>query len=325
MVSMDATGIIGLGVDFETILGKNHEIFHAHEMLFASSKEKRALFALFNLAPQWLLKFIPSSTAKRMDRAHDIMTNVCRQTIRKRMDQLEKGEDQDLYFLTNLVKSDLFDEEKAIAQIVVILGAGFESTGGTLSWALYCLANYPDVQKMLREELAHAKAGRESLEEEEYDRLSMLNAIVMEATRLYLAFPLLLRKSIRDTTINGQLVPKGTYVGMCTRAINCAHHLWGPDAEKFNPERWIDRSDAQNHRINALGGAPASVCMLSFFHGTKSCVGRALALAQMKRQIAVLVERFLIERTENSDPRPCGLFATRPPSSLQLRFTELDM
>ena len=167
---------------------------------------------------------------------------------------------------------------------------------------------------------------RERVFKEEYDRLPMLNAVVMEATRLYPAFPLLLRKTIRDTTINGQLVPEGTYVGVCTRAINCAHHLWGADAEKFNPERWIERSDAHmNPRINALGGAPASVCILSFFYGTKSCVGRALALAQMKRQIAVLVERFLIERTENLDPRPLGLIATRPPSSLQLRFTGLDM
>ncbi|PLB52315.1 cytochrome P450, partial [Aspergillus steynii IBT 23096] len=323
MVSMDVTGLIALGVDFETILGKNHEIFHAHEVLFESNKEKRSLFTLYNIAPQWILNLIPSATAKEMDQAHDIMTDVCRRTIRQRLDQLEKGEEKDLDFLTNLVKSESFDEEKAIAQIVVIIGAGFESTGGTLAWVIYCLATYQESQQRLREELIHAKDGKGSLEEEDYDRLPMLNAIVMEATRLYPTFTLLLRKAIRDTTICDQVVPKGTFVGMCTRAINCAQHLWGADAEKFKPDRWIDQSDSESPKIEALGGAPASVCMLSFFHGIRSCVGRALALAQMKRQVALLVERFHIERTENSDPRPVGLFATGPPPTLKLRFTEL--
>lgn len=200
----------------------------------------------------------------------------------------------------------------------------FESTGSTLAWMVHCLANDQDAQMKLREELMHAKNGRSSLDEDEFDQLPMLNAVVMETTRLYPTFSLLLRKAIRDTTINNQVIPKGTFVGMCPHAVNYAHHLWGEDAEKFNPERWIDRSEPQNPKIDALGGAPAAICMLSFFHGTRSCVGRALALAQMKRQAALLVERFHIERTENSDPRPVGVFATGPPASLHLRFTELE-
>ncbi|KAK1146580.1 hypothetical protein N8T08_003010 [Aspergillus melleus] len=125
----------------------------------------------------------------------------------------------------------------------------------TLSWALYCLATYPDIQKMFREELAHTKAGRESLEEEEYDRLSMLN-----------------------------------------------RHSHG------------------GHQTISCNSTPPSQSHPRYDHQRSTSSQR-----HMKRQTAVLVERFLIERTENSDPRPCGLFVTRPPSSLQLRFTGLNM
>jgi cytochrome P450 len=126
MVSLDITGIIALGVDFETILGKNHEIFQAYEMLFTSTNEKRTLFMLYNLAPQWVLSLLPFPVAEKMDEARKLLANVCRQIIQGRLKQLERreAESQPLDFLTNLVLSDFFDEDAAIAQIVVILGAG---------------------------------------------------------------------------------------------------------------------------------------------------------------------------------------------------------
>lgn len=124
-VSMDVTGIFALGVDFETVLGRNKEIIHAHETFFESTEEKRSLFTIFNLAPQWLANLVPSTTAKRMDHAHDVLTEVCRRIIRQRMDQMEKEEDKAPDFVANLVKSNFFDEDKAIAQILIIIGAGY--------------------------------------------------------------------------------------------------------------------------------------------------------------------------------------------------------
>ncbi|RAH74947.1 cytochrome P450 [Aspergillus aculeatinus CBS 121060] len=123
-----------------------------------------------------------------------------------------------------------------------------------------------------------------------------------------------------------QPIPKNTFVGLCTRAINHAEHLWGPDAAAFRPERWLERSaEGPGLLISPLGGAPASVCMLSFFHGTRSCVGRDLALAQMKRQIAVVVRRFRLETVGRvEEVRPCRLFATTPAPDLLVRFTELE-
>ncbi|KZN86762.1 Cytochrome P450 [Penicillium chrysogenum] len=322
-VSLDVTGIISLGVDFETILGNHQEVFKAHEMLFTSTSEKKLLFLLFNIMPPWLLNILPSQVTKRLDGAHETLVKVCRRVIRERLTQLERGEPQPLDFLTNLVKTDSFSEDAAIAQIVVILGAGYESTGGTLAWAIYCLAKHQDTQVKLRQELAQARNGRETIDEKVYEKLPLLNAVVMEVTRLYPAFSLLLRKAIRETTINGRIIPRGTYVGLCPHAINYAEHLWGPDADKFKPDRWISESDLSSP--DQSGGAPSPICMFSFFYGARSCVGRALALAQMKRQLAVLVERYhLLRVDEKYDPRPSGLFATSPPHDLQIKFTKIS-
>ena len=35
-------------------------------------------------------------------------------------------------------------------------------------------------------------------------------------------------------------VPKGTIVGLGIYGVNRDKDVWGPDAEQFNPERWLN-------------------------------------------------------------------------------------
>lgn len=56
---------------------------------------------------------------------------------------------------------------------------------------------------------------------------------------------MILRKAIRNTYISGHLVHADTYITIVLRTINQTKHLWGPDAELFLPEIWIDWYDAK--------------------------------------------------------------------------------
>lgn len=199
----------------------------------------------------------------------------------------------------------------------------FESSGGSLSFVIYCLAANQDAQQSVRKEVLNAMGGKVALDND-YDRLPVLNAMVMESLRLFPSFGLLLRRAMRDTTIKGRFIPRGTNIGICPKAINCARHIWGDDAEVFNLERWIDRSDPENPRQVPTGGAPSTSCLLSFGYGTRACVGRHLAMAQIKRRIALIVERFHVETQDDKFPHPSGLFASTPPLDFRLLFTELD-
>ncbi|GKZ32171.1 hypothetical protein AbraIFM66950_001351 [Aspergillus brasiliensis] len=232
--------------------------------------------------------------------------------------------DSHLTYLANLMQSATLEQDEYIAQVNAILAAGFESSGGSLSYVIYCLAANQDAQKSVREEVLNAKLGKVALDEE-YDRLPVLNAMVMESLRLFPSFGLLLRKAICETSIKGRFIPRGTNIGICPKAINCARHIWGDDAEEFSLERWIDRSNPENPKQVPTGGAASTVCMLSFGYGTRSCVGRHLAMAQMKRQIALIaliVERFHVETEDHKFPHPSGIFASTPPLDFRLQFTE---
>ncbi len=66
-----------------------------------------------------------------------------------------------------------------------------------------------------------------------------LNAVCNEVLRYFGPVPLTIREGRRDTdTYLDTKVPKGTriilYHGLSTKSFE----LWGPDALKFDPDRW---------------------------------------------------------------------------------------
>ncbi|PYH67476.1 cytochrome P450 [Aspergillus vadensis CBS 113365] len=321
--TMDTAGMVALGIDLETIKGKNIPLFKAMKTLFTSNRQKKKRFVLHNLLPRWIDRLIPSHEEGEMDTAKSVLFTGIRSMVQIGLAETDRKDDH-LTYLSNVFQMGALEKDEYIGQINAILAAGFESSGGSLSFVIYCLAANQDAQQLVRKEVLHSKGENVTLDEDEYDRLPVLNAMVMESLRLFPSFGLLLRKAIRDTNIKGRHIPRGTNIAICPKAINCARHIWGDDAEMFNLERWIDRSDPENPKQVPTGGAPSTISMLSFGYGTRSCVGRHLAMAQIKRQIALIVERFHVETADDKFPHPSGLFAATPPLDLRLRFTELN-
>lgn len=94
--------------------------------------------------------------------------------------------------------------------------------------------------------------------------------IYLPALRLYPPVPLNGRTALKDTTIpvgggpkglSPIFIPKGMTVGYSVWAMHRRTDLWGPDAAKFNPERWE-------------GGKMRSWQYLPFNGGPRICLGR---------------------------------------------------
>ena len=60
-------------------------------------------------------------------------------------------------------------------------------------------------------------------------------------------------------------------------AINKMELFWGPDAEKYRPERWLD----PNALINAKE-MKSYRHILSFSDGPRTCLGKGFAVAEFK-------------------------------------------
>lgn len=120
--------------------------------------------------------------------------------------------------------------------------AGRDTTAQTLTWVFYCLATHPEVEKKAREELLSVlgKDGKPTYES--LKDLKYINAVFNECLRLYANVPGNILTCTKDTVLGGTgvTVRAGDRVQYSPWVMGRMQNIWGPDAEEFKPERWLD-------------------------------------------------------------------------------------
>jgi cytochrome P450 len=132
MISFDVMGIIALGLDFNSMLGQNLEIFDLFQTLFASDCLKKSHFMWHNCAPPWLITMFPSDMDRKMDFAHRQLRQSLQRLIPEKRASLKSTDLSDEDMLTQIACSGSFTQEEIIPQIVTTLAAGYVAP----SWAM---------------------------------------------------------------------------------------------------------------------------------------------------------------------------------------------
>ena len=202
--------------------------------------------------------------------------------------------------LSLLVKSNDFSDHELAHQVLTMMAAGHETTSSTLSWCLFLLAQHPDIQRKLREEIRSTFPSPDyiataSISASAIDALPLLNAVCQETLRLYPTVPVTTREVVKQTRLGNYVLPVGTNVYIIPWAINKATQFWGPDAMKFKPNRWIDADGTSNN----TGGATSNYSYMTFLHGPRSCIGQAFARSELKCLLAAVVGRYEFELTRD--------------------------
>jgi cytochrome P450 len=145
-------------------------------------------------------------------------------------------------------------------QLVTLLLAGHETTATALAWALHELAKDPEQEQRAR---AAAASGDDD----------HLEAVLKESMRLHPVIPMVVRHLMREATIGGIDLPRGTNVAA---SILLAHEseTSHPDHTRFRPERFLDGEVGVNTWI-PFGG------------GVRRCIGAGFSLME---GVAVLRE-----------------------------------
>ncbi|KAG9248335.1 cytochrome P450 monooxygenase-like protein [Calycina marina] len=300
--TLDIIGIAALGEDFGSIADPDTELSKTYRIVFKPSKAAQLLGLLGLLLPSWLVTRLPIKRNGEIEAAAAIIRATCRQRIRDKRNKLEKNALTDVDILSIALKSGGFSEENLVDQMMTFLAAGHETTATAMTWAIYMLCLNPDIQTRLRNEIREKLPGLEEqcdITSQIIDNMPYLNAVCNEVLRYYPPVPLTIRDTCRDTTIVGEFVPKGTRVILCPWAINKDTAQWGPDAAKFNPDRWLSSPASAN------GGAPNNYSFLTFLHGPRSCIGQKFAQAEFACLLAAWVGRFeyTLKNEEEYDER----------------------
>jgi cytochrome P450 len=111
-------------------------------------------------------------------------------------------------------------------------------------------------------------------------------AALREALRLYPSAPFNARDAVEDAVLSdGTFVPAGARVGLPLFGMARMPSIWGPDAAQFNPVRWIDETTGKLINVSEFQ-------FLTFHAGPHRCLGRHLAMMEMKVAVAQLLSRF---------------------------------
>ena len=114
--------------------------------------------------------------------------------------------------------------------------AGSETTGNTLAWACYLLAQHPQLQARLQAEADLVLAGADA-DYETVGRLPFTRAVITETLRLYSPVWILPRRALVDVELDGHLLPAGGRMFFSPYALNRDTRLHR-DPDRFDPDRW---------------------------------------------------------------------------------------
>lgn len=184
------------------------------------------------------------------------------------------GEKSPLYSTTILqrglsIQSELWDH----------VLAGQETAGLALTYLTWRLSQHPELQAELREELLTLQPSarldgksRALPDARKLDGLPLLHAIVMETLRLHapIGGPQPREVPFPSARLGPYTIPGGTRIAAMAHTLHRDERVY-PDAEKWNPKRWLQAGDEQARKA-------MNRQFWAFSSGGRMCIGSNFAM-----------------------------------------------
>ncbi|KAF2741754.1 putative P450 monooxygenase [Sporormia fimetaria CBS 119925] len=238
----------------------------------------------------------------RQKKCAKIIEDIDEEVTLKRTQTSGNHETERYVFLEELL-AVTDDRTQIRSELLNILSAGRGTTACLLTNFFFELPRHSQILARLRMEIKDS-VGVNPPTYEQVKELKYLKAVVNETQRLYPVGPINTREALQDTIIphgggpsctNPVLVPKGAYVAYNTYAMQRRKDIFGPDAESFNPSRWLENE----HPSSPLRPGWA---YLPFSGGPRVCLGQQFALTEASCIIVRLLQAF--QEVESRDEEP---------------------
>jgi cytochrome P450 len=178
--------------------------------------------------------------------------------------------------------------------------AGHETTANALSWTWYLLAQHPDVERKLLDELTAVLHGRPPTVAD-LPRLVYTERVLMESMRLYPPAYGFGRVARVDCELGGYRIPRGTTVILCPWVTH-RDGRWFDEPLAFRPERW------ENDLVKRL----PRYAYFPFGGGQRQCIGNGFAMMEATLVVATLAARFNFALRPDPPVTPRAVVTLRP-------------
>ncbi|KAJ7625746.1 cytochrome P450 [Roridomyces roridus] len=177
-------------------------------------------------------------------------------------------------------------------EMLNMLLAGRDTTMHTITIVIYFFAMYPDVCVRARAEVLERVGLTRRPTYDDIKEMKYLRAVINETMRLYPSVPFNIRRNIKpavwpslDPSEKPLYIPADSKVAYSVFMMHRRKDLWGPDAEEFDPDRFLD-----DRVKNYLLKNPFQ--FLPFNAGPRICLGQQFAYNEMSFMITRLLQAF---------------------------------
>ncbi|KAK5637484.1 hypothetical protein RRF57_013199 [Xylaria bambusicola] len=178
--------------------------------------------------------------------------------------------------------------EQVLQTLDECLFANLDVTTGAMSWNVIFLAANKHYQDALMKELApHSTI--EGRHQYILNNSTLLASCVSESARLRPAAAFSVPQSAPTTrVVDGYVIPAGTDIIIDAYSLNVRSDFWGPDADTYRPERFIEKSSiGQRYHYWRFGFGP------------RQCLGKFLADVVIRSIIIYLIENYELSITDS--------------------------
>ena len=191
-------------------------------------------------------------------------------------------------------------------ECITLFTAGHETTANAMTFAWYLLAQHPDIEGRLHDELQTVLNGRLPTAED-VPLLPYTRAVLAEAMRLYPPAWAIGREVVTECQIGGYMLKPGAVVLVCQWITHRDERFW-PNPLRFDPGRWLGKTDRPRYAYFPFGG------------GARACIGESFAWMEAILLLATLAQGW---RAQLLDDAPLALLPAitlRPKNGVRARL-----
>ena len=228
------------------------------------------------LLPEW----VPTRERIEFERAVDNLEGVLDSLVRQR----RGTEDGEMDLLSILLRAqgevDEVTDELVRDELMTMLLAGHDTTALSLTYTWYLLAQHPEIERRVHDEIDDVLGGEPPTADDVRD-LDLTERVIQEAMRLYPPVYTIFREPSEDVRLGGYEVPEGSLVMLPQWGVH-RDPRWYDDPETFDPDRWTnDRvSDRPNYAYFPFGGGP------------RHCIGKHLSMLEAQMILATVAQNY---------------------------------
>ncbi len=262
-----------------------------------------------------LLEKLPIPHIKKFNRAKETLNSVIYGIIEERR---KSGEIKDDLLSMLLQAQDeesgaQMSDEQIRDECLTLFLAGHETTANALIWTFYQLAQNPEKEAKLHEELSRALPDERIPTIEDLPELKYTESILAESMRLFPPVWGLGRLTVEDYEVGGYTIPKNSLVLLSQFITHRDRRFWD-DADAFLPERWETQS---------IKEAGKKYIYFPFSNGVRGCIGEGFAWTEGILLIATLASKWKLKLSPEQKIALQPLMTLRPKFGMKMRIEKI--